>query len=317
MLVADEVHRLGSPVHSALMDERLFGARLGLSATPERAGDPGGTNAILTYFRGILEPRYTLADAVRDGVLTRYFYRPHVVELTQDENQDYEAQSAQIATLQARINTGNQTTGLYEKLKRLLIRRARIIKQARDKVNLAVNVLTTEYSHGQRWIVYCDDLNQLNSISQSLLQAGIQNLPFHSQMDGDRNETLRWLQSVGGVVVAIKCLDEGVDIPSVTHALILASSKNPREFIQRRGRVLRQAPNKPLAYVHDAIVVPPRTTEERRPLDPITAGELARAVEFAQHADNPAAAADLQQIAIDAGIEWRTMINNGVEDEED
>ena len=76
----------------------------------------------------------------------------------------------------------------------------------------------------------------------------------------------------------------GVDIPSVTHALILASSKNPREFIQRRGRVLRTHPGKALAHVHDAIVLPPR-----RPLrdadaeaDPVTAGELARAIEFAQ-----------------------------------
>lgn len=138
-------------------------------------------------------------------------------------------------------------------------------------------------------------------------------------MEGDRAETLRWLDRRGGVVVAIKCLDEGVDVPSVTHALILASSKNPREFIQRRGRVLRTAPKKALAYVHDAIVLPPKVTpgDPEATADPITAGELARAVEFAQHADNPAAAADLQQIAIEAGIEWRSLLTNGVEDADD
>ncbi len=141
-------------------------------------------------------------------------------------------------------------------------------------------------------------------------------MPFHAQMDGDRSETLKWLNVVGGVVVAIKCLDEGVDIPSVTHALILASSKNPREFIQRRGRVLRTAPGKALAYIHDAIVVPP-VRRDKREFDPILTGELARAVEFAQHAENPAAAADLQQIAIDAGIEWRSMVATGVEDDDD
>jgi superfamily II DNA or RNA helicase len=105
----------------------------------------------------------------------------------------------------------------------------------------------------------------------------------------------------------------------VTHALILASSKNPREFIQRRGRVLRIAPNKALAYVHDAIVLPPKpeVSGDEKTIDPITAGELARAVEFAQHADNPACAADLQQIAIDMHLDWRNLLTEGVEDAND
>ncbi len=143
-------------------------------------------------------------------------------------------------------------------------------------------------------------------------------MPYHSSMDGDRPATLRWFEQRGGILVAIKCLDEGVDIPSVTHALILASSKNPREFIQRRGRVLRTAPGKALAYVHDAIVLPPALDESsgERSRDPVTAGELARAVAFAQDADNPACAADLQRIAIDQGIEWRTLLETGVEDED-
>jgi hypothetical protein len=166
--------------------------------------------------------------------------------------------------------------------------------------------------------VYCDDLDQLEAVSRKLRESGIPNLPFHSQMEGDRQETLRWLDRRGGVVVAIKCLDEGVDLPSVSHALILASSKNPREFIQRRGRVLRKAPGKALAYVHDAIVLPPGgRSGEVKDRDPITEGELARAVAFAQGADNPAAAGDLQQIAIEAGIDWRSLLTNGVEDEDD
>lgn len=105
----------------------------------------------------------------------------------------------------------------------------------------------------------------------------------------------------------------------MTHALILASSKNPREFIQRRGRVLRRAPYKALAYIHDAIVKPPQLDHsdvDARP-DPIIEGELARAVEFATHADNRGAAADLKQIAIEAGIEWRNLVNSGVEDDND
>jgi superfamily II DNA or RNA helicase len=315
LLVADEVHRLGSPENRNLLQEQLFGPRLGLSATPERAGDPIGTSALLSFFSGVLKPRYTLADAVRDGVLCRYFYRPHVVELTEAENAAYQVLSEQIAVLRARVASGDRTPRLEERIRHLYIKRARIAKQASGKIPLAVSILAAAYERGQRWIVYCDDVAQLTSVSSALLGAGIENMPFHAQMDGDRAETLKWLNIVGGVVVAIKCLDEGVDIPSVTHALILASSKNPREFIQRRGRVLRTAPAKALAYIHDTIVVAPNHGEKRE-FDPILTGELARAVEFAQHAENPAAAADLQQIAVDAGIDWRTMLSAGVEDDD-
>lgn len=320
-LVADEVHRLGSPKHREILDEGAFGARLGLSATPERAGDDEGTAAILAYFRGVLEPRYSLADAVRDGVLTRYFYRPHTVQLTDEESEEWRELSAEIGQLQGRLASGDTSEGLDLRIKRQLIRRAKVVKQAAGKVPLAVEVLQAEYRRGQRWIVYCDDLAQLGAVSVALESAGLQVMPFHSQIEGDRIAVLQWLDARGGIVVAIKCLDEGVDVPSVSHALILASSKNPREFIQRRGRVLRLAPktNKALAYVHDAIVMPPRVAgpASARTPDPITAGELARAVEFAQHADNAAAAADLQQIAIEARIEWRTLIGSGVEEDED
>lgn len=319
MLVADEVHRLGSPHHRQLLEERLFGARLGLSATPERAGDAEGTAALLSFFRGVLDPRYTLADAVRDGVLTRYFYRPHTVALAEHEAAEWQALTKEIGQLRGRVAGGDRSGGLDERLQRLFIKRARVVKHAEAKVPLAVQVLSTEFKRGQRWIVYCEDLNQLNAICQALGDHGVRTMPFHSQMEGDRSETLRWLDRRGGVVVAIKCLDEGVDVPSVTHALILASSKNPREFIQRRGRVLRTARDKALAYVHDAIVLPPPRdpTSELTAPDPIIVGELARAVEFAQHADNPACAADLQQIAIEMAIDWRTLLTNGIEDADD
>lgn len=314
-LVADEVHRLGSPANRALMDETLFGARLGLSATPERAGDPVGTDAIVTFFRGVLEPRYTLADAVRDGVLTRYFYRPHTVLLSDDEIEDWRLVSRKIAQLRARL--GDAAEGDTH-LERLYFERADIVKKAASKVALATQVIQEFYEHGQRWIVYCDDQDQMAQVVTALAKAGYTAMPFHSAMEGDRAETLRWLDRQGGIVVAIKCLDEGVDIPSVTHALILASSKNPREFVQRRGRVLRTAPGKALAFVHDAIVVAPRPDPEGIDAgdepDPVTAGELARAIEFARGADNPAAYSDLVGIAIDAGINWQAFTGAGVED---
>lgn len=330
LLVADEVHKLGSHKNQRLLDNRLFGARLGLSATPERAGDPGGTLKILSFFGGILEPRYTLNDAVRDHVLTPYFYRPHVVRLTDHEGKCWDALTADIGRTHGKIARGDKSESLAVRIQRLRIRRARIVKSAMEKAELAVQVLKAEFVAGQRWIVYCDDLRQLNVVSRDLLRSGIDNMPFHSRMEGDRGETLKWLDRRGGVVIAIKCLDEGIDVPSITHALILASSKNPREFVQRRGRVLRNAPNKFLAYIHDAIVLPPGanseeesdTDRDRESIekdiegDAITLGELARAVEFAQNAANPAAAADLQLIAVEMGIDWQKLAGTGIEDED-
>ena len=312
-LVADEVHRLGSPTNRTLLDETLFGPRLGLSATPERAGDDVGTSAILDYFGGVLEPRYTLADAVRDRVLTPYFYRPRTVSLLEAEATEWHRLSRRIAQFRAQFG---DDAGGDTRIEKLLFARADIVKQAAAKVDLAVQIVNEVYRRGQRWIIYCDDQAQLVNVAAALAEANHTAMPFHSAMEGDRAETLRWLDRFGGLVIAIKCLDEGVDIPTVTHALILASSKNPREFVQRRGRVLRRAKDKSLAFVYDAIVMPPGRTEGDDSFpDPITLGELARAIEFAKSADNPAAHADLLAIAIDAGIDWETLTEVGVEED--
>ena len=317
MLVADEVHRLGAPVRQSILREDLFGPRLGLSATPERAGDLEGTEKLLSFFRGVLEPRYSLSDAVRDGVLCRYFYRPHVVLLDGDEMQSWRDLSAQIGQLWARSGGDSTSKQVSDRLKMLLIRRAKIVKHAAGKITLAAEVLKKEYEPGQRWIVYCDDVNQLEEVMGVIREQGLAPMPYHSRMDADRGETIRWLERRGGIVVSIKCLDEGVDIPSVTHALILASSKNPREFIQRRGRVLRTAPDKTLAFLHDAIVIPQRdaANTDKEP-DPITAGEIGRALEFAEHAENPSSGSDLKKAAVAAGVNWHDLVSEGIEDDE-
>ena len=320
MLVADEVHRLGSARHRGLLRGATFNARLGLSATPERYGDPEGTRALVDFFETILTPRYGLEDAIRDQVLTPYFYRPHAIRLDALEAEAWTKASAEIARLQARQLTGDPAPGLGQRLQHALFARARIVKQARAKIDLAVEVIGGHYKAGERWLVYCDDGKQLAEVDAALAALGISTLSYHSTMAGDRAATLRWLDLKGGVVTAIKCLDEGVDIPSVTHALILASSKNPREFVQRRGRVLRRSPGKALAFIHDAIVLPPTKKEDDASevrTDMMTAGELARAIEFASFSDNPAAGTDLKGIALEAGIDWKELVAKGDEDAED
>lgn len=319
LIVADEVHRLGSDKHQELMDDQSFGPRLGLSATPERFGDIDGTAAILKFFGGVLKPRYSLSDAIRDGVLTPYFYRPHALRLEQDEAELWMKLTNDAARIFARNRDKELSTRLIERAQRLLIERARVIKQARAKVRLAMDVVSQSYSAGDRWIVYCDDNRQLADVNRSLTAIGVQVFAYHSAMDGDRAQTLRWFARHGGIITAIRCLDEGVDIPEITHALILASSKNPREFIQRRGRVLRRAEGKALAHIHDAIVLPPKTASLDAKdgwSDQLVFGELARAIEFSTFASNPAAGADLRQIAIKVGIDWAKVAKLGEEDEE-
>ena len=139
---------------------------------------------------------------------------------------------------------------------------------------------------------------------------------YHSNMEGDRTATMSWFRSFGGILVSIRCLDEGVDIPDVSHALILASSQNPRQFIQRRGRVLRRTPGKYLAVVHDAIVLPVSAEREPEQIS-LLKSELLRAIEFSDHAINKAANADLRSMAIDMGIDPDNLLDSGFEETEE
>ena len=150
----------------------------------------------------------------------------------------------------------------------------------------------------------------------TLRQEGMDPIEYHSKMEGDRAATMSWFRTFGGILVSIRCLDEGVDIPDVSHAIILASSQNPRQFIQRRGRVLRRAPEKQLAIVHDAIVVPVSVEDEPEQIS-LLKSELVRAVEFADHAINKGAGAELRKIAISMGIDPDSLLDSGIEEDEE
>lgn len=318
-VVADEVHRLGSPRRRNALNIDA-GARLGLSATPHRYGDPEGTAALFDYFGGIVPPPYTLDDAIKSGVLTKYFYNPLTITLTQKEQEEWNDVTKQISQLIARMKSnGNADTSITSntRLKQLLINRARIVKNASGKVPLAINLLLKEYVGGQSWIIYCDNIMQLKKVLNEAIDAGFDAFEYYADMEGDRYETLRYFSKNGGVLVSIKCLDEGVDIPSTTHALILASSQNPREFIQRRGRILRNSPGKLFAHLYDAITVPAVETEETPKSMSIIIGELSRAIEFGLGAENPACVTDLKNIAVDYQIDYNSLQNAGIEEDDD
>ena len=317
-VVADEVHRLGSPHRRNALNINA-GARLGLSATPRRYGDPEGTAALFEYFGGLVPPPYTLDDAIKSGVLTKYFYNPLTITLTQKEQDDWNDVTKQISQLMARMKTNGSTDASISsntRLKQLLINRARIVKNASGKVPLAINLLLREYVGGQSWIIYCDNITQLKDVLNGAIDAGFDAFEYYADMEGDRDETLRYFSKNGGVLVSIKCLDEGVDIPSTTHALILASSQNPREFIQRRGRILRNSPGKLFAHLYDAITVPVVESEETPKSMSIIIGELSRAIQFGLGAENPACVTDLKNIAVDYQIDYNSLQNTGMEEDD-
>ena len=306
LVVADEAHRLGAPQAKQLLQVKAA-TRLGLSATPERAGDPGGTQELLTYFNGIVDT-FTLQDALKaePPILTPYSYEPLIVELSDDEQGEWDEFSNEIRGLIARHAESEEQWHQalqMPRVKQLQIQRARVVKKAQAKAPLARSIVNEHYKKGQRWLVYCEDQEQLNGIVTQLTQLSDADLPvteYHAAMGGDRAATLDNFAANGGVIVSIRCLDEGVDIPDATHALILASSRNPREFIQRRGRVLRRARHKPFAQIYDAIVVPkPGSESSGRSM---ILGELARAAEFASSAFTKAALGALDKAITSAGV---------------
>ena len=178
-LVADEVHRAGSPERQRLLDIDADW-RLGLSATWEREGDVGGTDAIESYFGGVVPPVYTLADAVRDGHLSEYRYFVHTVSLDDAEREEWE-------TLRARIGRAIAQAGgdIAENVRQLLIARARIVKcpHAQSRISPA-QVLQDHYEDGHAWLVYCDNQHQVGAVRQACEALGVRAQEYRT--DGGR-----------------------------------------------------------------------------------------------------------------------------------
>lgn len=315
-LVVDEVHQSGSP-HNAKLYTLASGLRLGLSATPIRYGDPEGTRRMFDYFGPVIPPPFTLEDAIRAGRLVEYEYRPHSVHLTDDETEEWKALTLKIRWEMARNEEKPEEHKDHSNaVKMLLIRRSRIAKKAANKVPVAADILASSFIEGQRWLVYCEDKSQLGEVLEAFRKKGLEPLSYHADMEGDKDATLAHFNTCGGIIVSIRCLDEGVDIPLVDHALILASSQNPRQFIQRRGRVLRKAKWKNIATIHDTIVVPISLEEEPEQTS-LLKSELLRAIEFAKSAINADAAVELRRIAVQLDFDPDALSDIGIEEDEE
>lgn len=287
LLVADEMHKLGAPSYKEFLENIDVGGLLGLSATPERYNDE--ENIFLSELFGEeLKPVVDIAYAQELGVLVQYRYRFDTVMLTDDEIEKYQ----ELTRIIGRLSSGSKSNP--EDASRMHVvqsQRANVLKNASAKLGIAAKIIRREYREGSTWLVFCNEQSQLN-----LLKELIQDLnPFdvHVGMEGDKDETIRLFEAQGGILLSIHMFDEGVDIPAIDHALILASSQSKREFIQRRGRVLRVNKNatKGLAEIWDLIVI---DSDGMAFVD----SEADRAMEFARLALNRSIVGDLEKITL-------------------
>jgi DNA phosphorothioation system restriction enzyme len=293
MLVGDEVHNLGAESFAEALPDAIK-LRLGLSATPERWFDPEGTARLYAYFGDVIEPRLTLKRALELKVLVPYRYVPVLVELDEDERDKYLELSAKIAK-QWNIGDSDSEAATY-----LLLERSRLIASARNKLGALKMLGETTLKESSHLLVYCGDgtvespvdagvARQVDEVLRILgSELSMRMSRYTSDESLDAREALRVQIDTGQLqgLVAIRCLDEGIDIPSVQTAVILASSSNPRQFVQRRGRVLRRAPGKESATVYDMVVVPPIESVVSESERTLLRKELVRFVEFADLATN-------------------------------
>ena len=273
-LVVDEAHNFGSKKQIACMSEK-FNFRLALSATIVRHHDEYGTQRLFDYF-GDKCIEYTLKEAITAGKLTPYYYYPVLVSFNEEELHEYVEITDKVAKILKKVPHGDD---LPQSAERLLIKRARIIAGAQEKV-VKLKEVITPYQNANHLLVYCgatrveslylnetaidsDDQRQIDEATSLLGNVlGMRVTQFTAAEDSKQRELIKEQFSKGEIqaLVAIKCLDEGMNIPGIETAFILASSTNPKEYIQRRGRVLRKAPGKQYAKIYDFITLP-------RPLD--------------------------------------------------
>lgn len=307
LLIADEVHNLGADrAGDALPSEIRL--RLGLSATPERHLDPEGTAAILDYFGDIIY-EYGIDQAIAEGRLCRYRYHPVLVTLNDEEAQEYSELTEKLARL---IAGDDADAEIKQTAMHLLIKRARLLGAAANKIPILARLVASLPEKPTKAIFYCGDGRTTDSISQAdrrqieavarMLgdQHGLRVRNFTYEESPEEREAI--LRDLGNGfldgVVAIRCLDEGIDLPDLRMGFLLASSTNPRQFVQRRGRLLRKAEGKRFAEIYDFIIEPPDlaagTEDAAFNLErSMFARELKRISEFCRTAENGPEAAEV------------------------
>jgi superfamily II DNA or RNA helicase len=301
MLMADEVHNLGTPGFLGNRPES-FKYRLGLSATPIRQYDEAGTAGLFDYF-GEVVFQFTLKEAI-GKCLVPYNYYIHIVELTPDELEEWLELSKKLRTMGWAFHADQNGDGgkISVSLQKLLNRRRRILEQANGKLGLLRDILGKQDPREiKHTLVYASDkgrdqLRSVNNLLMDELKLRIHQITQEETGKTDLTDELLLDFAKGSIQVltAMRVLDEGIDIPEVSTAYILASTTVERQWVQRRGRVLRKCSriNKQLALIHDFLVLPPSNIDPDlfgRDVVKILKMELERVMEFAKISSNAAA----------------------------
>ena len=301
--IGDECHHHTSKAYEGFLPTHAR-YRLGLSATPEHYMDEERNERLNEYYGNIVS-QYTLSQAITDKVLTPYEYFPHIVEFTQEEAEIFVDLSEEIGRIFAR--EADAPNDMSTHLTSLLMRRARLVGSAANKLPTLRAVLADQ-SPTQHTLFYCGDgtaeseeepdrdaenleqgKRQVEAIS-SILHSMSWNVSRFTSRESrkDRDNILESFRlGLIDAMVAIRCLDEGIDVPACSTAYILASSRDPRQFVQRRGRILRRSPGKEIAVIHDFLVVLPREFDvDSEYAERLIRSELVRVAEFSSLSDN-------------------------------
>lgn len=299
LLIVDEAHNFGSKYMINVMPWNIKN-RIALSATIKRYMDKNGTSKINEYF-GKKCIKYSLEQAIADGNLVHYEYYPVTVALTTYELEKYRELSIK---LKKYIIEEKGKIKISDAGKMVIYERTRLLAGAKNKINLLMR-LFEDYKNDNNILVYCGATSvedeetgkvyrQVDYVTKKLqidYQMSVKRFTAEEDLNERENIKKYFAEGQYQVITAIKCLDEGVNIPGIRTAFIMSSSRNPKEFIQRRGRLLRKSNNKKKAVIYDFITLP-RKLDNVLPTDieedkNIIVGEIARMQEFGRLADNP------------------------------
>lgn len=293
LLIADECHNLGAAGFMSA-PPICFDYRLGLSATPVRQYDDEGTAALFDFFG---EPVFSfLLEQAIGRCLTPYDYHVHFVSLDTDEMADWRDLSEQIARLAWKIEAGIKD----DRLNNLFLKRRRVLETARGKLGVLCDLLDEEDVRRLRYtLIYATDKDprQLEAVNAALHERRILFHQLTAEETADRQRARRILDRFQSgdlqILTAKRVLDEGVNVPQIERAYILASTTVRRQWVQRRGRLLRmcKAIGKTHAVIHDLVALPPEAydggsldSEAKK----IVTAELDRVWEFARLSRNGA-----------------------------
>lgn len=338
-LIADEAHTMGSPGFVKVLPNYI-NMRIGLSATPERQFDDEG-NKILADFFSTNEEEYTfeynMKTAIENNILTRYFYYPKIVSLEQSEQEEYLKISKELSKYI------DPDTGKYREtdyVNNLLIKRKNVIHKASRKVGALLSIVNEiGVENFKDAFIYVpegieidysaqDESDEEESLNTNLIDIYLETLynQFGLKMTKFTGETSNRDQILNhfkehklDALLAMKCLDEGVDIPQAKYAIFCSSTGNPRQYIQRRGRVLRKFKGKEFAVIYDLIVKPvidhTDTDERLKKIERnIFLSELKRLVNFSVLSENKDSCLNsLESLCYDMDIDIYDLANKELE----